>query len=139
MDGGVWSTGDDAEELVARPKDLMDNATPSANSMAAVGLLRLEAHTGSTRYGEHARTILRTLGGVAGAHALAFGNLLWAVELHLVGATEVVVTGDRPDLVHPVQRRFLPTTVLAWGEPGTGPLWEGRERDRRRRSRLRLP
>ena len=126
MDGGVWSTGDDAEELVARPKDLMDNATPSANSMAAVGLLRLEAHTGSTRYGEHARTILRTLGGVAGAHALAFGNLLWAIELHLVGATEVVVTGDRPDLVHPVQRRFLPTTVLAWGEPGTGPLWEGR-------------
>jgi uncharacterized protein YyaL (SSP411 family) len=127
MDGGVWSTGDDAEELVARPKDLMDNATPSANSMAAVGLLRLEAHTGDTRFGEHARTILRTLGGVAGRHALAFGNLLWGIELHVTGATEVVVTGDRPDLLREVQRRFLPTTVLAWGEPGEGPLWDGRD------------
>ena len=39
----------------------------------------------STRFGEHARTILRTLGGVAGRHALAFGNLLWAIELHVVG------------------------------------------------------
>ncbi len=125
-DGGFWSTGDDAEQLISRPKDLMDNATPSANSMAAVGLFRLEAHTGESRYGEHARTILRTLGGVAARHALAFGNLLWAVELHAVGATEVVITGDRPELVHVVQRRFLPTTVLAWGEAGDGPLWEGR-------------
>lgn len=125
--GGVWSTGDDAEQLVTRPKDLMDNATPSANSMAAVGLLRLEAHTGESRYGEHAATILRTLGAAAGRHALAFGNLLWAVELLALGTTEVVVTGDRPDLVAEVQRRHLPTTVLAWGEPGAGPLWEGRD------------
>jgi uncharacterized protein YyaL (SSP411 family) len=127
MAGGVWSTGDDAEQLVARPKDLMDNATPSANSLAAVGLLRLEAHTGEGRYGEHARTILRTLGAVAGRHALAFGNLLWAVALHVQGATEVVITGERPDLVVEVQRRYLPTTVLAWGERGEGPLWQGRE------------
>ncbi len=126
MDGGVWSTGDDAEELVARPKDLMDNATPSANSMAAVGLLRLEAHTGTTRYAEHARTILRTLGGVAGRHALAFGNLLWAVEWHTQGPTEVVITGERPDLVREVHQRFLPLSALAFGETGEGPLWEGR-------------
>jgi len=126
IDGGVWTTGDDAEELVSRPKDLMDNATPSANSMAAVGLLRLEAHTGESRYGEHARTILRTLGGVAGNHALSFANLLWAIELHTEGVTEVVVTGDRPDLVEVAQRRFRPDTVLAWGERGDGPLWEGR-------------
>lgn len=127
MDGGVWTTGDDAETLVARPKDLMDNATPSANSSAAVGLLRLEAHTGESRYGEHARTILRTLGGVAGRHALAFGHLLWAIQLHVDGITEVVVTGERPDLVREAQRRFRPHTVLAWGEPGSGPLWEGRD------------
>ena len=126
MDGGVWTTGEDAEQLVSRPKDLMDNATPSANSMTAVGLLRLEAHTGESRYGEHARTILRTLGGVAGKHAMSFGNLLWAIELHALGVTEVVVTGDRADLVEVVQRRFDPGSIIAWGEPGTGPLWEGR-------------
>jgi uncharacterized protein YyaL (SSP411 family) len=42
------------------------------------------------------------------------------------GLTELVVSGDRPDLVAVAQRAFRPTTVLAWGEPIDGPLWEGR-------------
>ena len=109
-----------------RAKDLTDDATPSANSLAAVGLLRLEAHTGESRYGEHARSILRTLGPLAARHPLAFGNLLWAVELHAVGITEVVITGERDDLVDVARQRFAPLEVLAWGEPGQGPLWEGR-------------
>jgi uncharacterized protein YyaL (SSP411 family) len=36
------------------------------------------------------------------------------------------VVGDRTDLVAEVQRRHLPTAVLAWGEPYASPLWEGR-------------
>ncbi len=126
-DGTVWSTGDDAESLVSRPKDLMDQATPSANSLAAVGLLRLEAHTGVSRYGEHARRILRSLGPLVARHALGFGNLLWAIELDAIGLTEVVVTGERDDLVDVALQRFAPLEVLAWGEPGEGPLWEGRD------------
>ena len=41
-------------------------------------------------------------------------------------AEEVAVVGDRPDLVEVVQRRFLPTAVLAWGEPYDSPLWTDR-------------
>jgi uncharacterized protein len=125
--GGVWTTGEDAEALVTRPRDLMDNATPSANSMAAVGLLRLEAHTGEDRYGEHARQILGTVAGLVSRHGLAFGNMLWAVGLHALGVTEIVITGSRPDLVAEAHRAFTPHAVLAWGEPGNGPLWEGRD------------
>ena len=41
--------------------------------------------------------------------------------------TEVVITGERPDLVQVAGRAFRPTTVLTWGDPGDGPLWEGRD------------
>ena len=117
----------------------MDNATPSGSSMVALGFLKLEALTGDTRYGEHARTLLRSLGPLIGRHALAFGHLAWAAELEAAGVTEIVISGDRPDLVDAVRRRFLPTSVLAWGEPFDGPLWEGRAESGDDRAGLRVP
>jgi uncharacterized protein len=125
--GGLFTTGTDAEQLVARDKDLMDNATPSANSLAAVALVRLAALTGEARYRHHADQILRLAGPVAARHPLAFGHLLAAVDLAVHGVDEVVVAGDRSDLVGLVQRAYLPGAVLAWGERYDSPLWAGRD------------
>jgi uncharacterized protein YyaL (SSP411 family) len=125
--GGLFTTGSDAERLVARNKDLMDNATPSANSLAAVALLRLAALTGEDRYRDRAERILCLAGSAATQHPTAFGYLLAAVELAVHGIDEVVVAGDRPDLVEVVHSRFLPGAVLAWGERYPSPLWEGRD------------
>jgi uncharacterized protein len=125
--GGVFTTGSDAEALITRNKDLMDNATPSANSLAALGLLRLAALTGEARYRNQADQILRLAGPLASRHPTAFGYLLVAIDLAAHGIDEVVVTGDRPDLVEVAQRMFLPGAVLAWGERYDSPLWAGRE------------
>ena len=124
--GGVFTTGSDAERLITRNKDLMDNASPGANSLAAVGLLRLAALTGDDRYRHHADQILRLAGPIATRHPTAFGHLLVAVDIAARGVDEVVVTGDRRDLVEVAQRMFLPRAVLAWGEPYDSPLWAGR-------------
>ena len=125
--GGVFTSGHDAEALIARPKDLMDNATPGANGLAAVGLLRLAALTDRARYREAGETVVRLLAPLAIQHPTAFGHGLGAVDLLVRGTTEVVVAGDRPDLVAVAQRRFAPDQVLAWGERYDSPLWEGRE------------
>ena len=125
--GGLFTTGSDAERLVARNKDLMDNATPSANSLAAVALLRLAALTGEDRYRERAEGILRLTGSLATQHPTAFGHLLAAVDLAAHGIDEVVVAGERPDLVEVVHGRYLPGAVLAWGERYPSPLWAGRD------------
>ena len=125
--GGLFTTGRDAERLITRLKDVLDNATPSANSVAAVALTRLGALTGDERYTGRARDIVLLLGTHLTAHPTAFAHLLAAVELHGGGVTEIAVVGDRPDLVAEVHRRYLPGAVLAWGEPRPGPLWDGRQ------------
>ena len=125
--GGVFTSGHDADPLIARPKDLMDNATPGANGLAGVGLLRLAALTGDERYRERGLDVVRLLGPMAVEHPTAFGQVLAAVDLAARGTTEIVVAGDRPDLLDAVRSRFLPNAVVAWGERTGGPLWEGRE------------
>ena len=124
--GGVFTTGHDAERLVTRPKDLMDNATPSAQSLAACGLLRLAALTGEARYDEHARQIIALFSSAAAQHPTAFGRALEAIDMAAHGLDEIAVVGDRPDLVAAVQTRYLPSAVLAWGEPYDSPLWADR-------------
>ena len=125
--GGLFTTGHDAERLITRAKDVLDNATPAANSLAAVALLRLGALVGEPRYEERAREIIELLTEPLIRQSTAFAHLLAAVDLATSSITEIVVVGDRPDLVRPVQARYLPNAVLAWGEPYESPLFEGRQ------------
>jgi uncharacterized protein YyaL (SSP411 family) len=127
VEGGLFTTPNGGEALIARQKDLFDNATPSANSTAAVGLYRLAALTGEQRYANHADRILQLLGPMIPKGASGFTNALAALALRTRGITEVAVAGDRPDLVAVVHERWRPDVVLAWGERYDSPLWEGRE------------
>jgi hypothetical protein len=124
--GGLFTTADDAEQLIVRPKDLLDNATPSASSLAAHALYRLAALTGEARYTHHGDQILRLLGPLVARAPSAFSHLLAAVDLRRTGITEIVITGDRADLVDVVRSQWRPAAVLAWGERYDSPLWEGR-------------
>ena len=40
------------------------------------------------------------------------------------GILEVVITGDRPDLLGCVRSRYEPDAVVAWGERTSSPVWE---------------
>ncbi|MFM8948687.1 MAG: thioredoxin domain-containing protein [Acidimicrobiaceae bacterium] len=124
--GGLFTIATDAEQLVVRQKDLLDNATPSANSVAANALLRLGALTGKEKFSRKAQEIMRLFTRIAEAAPSAFGNLLQAVYLVNKGVTEIAITGDRPDLVESVKKSWLPTAVIAFGEPYESPLWQDR-------------
>jgi uncharacterized protein YyaL (SSP411 family) len=126
-DGGVFTTPSDGERLIVRQKDLIDNATPSANSVAAFALQRLAALTGEQRYAQHADQIFALLARIVASAPTAFPHLLSALHLRHVGTTEIAVTGKRGDLVTYLQSQWLPTTVLAWGEPIDSPLFAQRK------------
>ena len=125
-EGGFATTGSDAEALITRPMETYDGATPSANSTATVALLRLAALTGDDRYAAAAHEVIDAMGAALAKAPTAFTGLVAAADLRRVGITEVVVTGDRPDLVAVVSGAYRPSVVLAWGEPDPSPLWQGR-------------
>ena len=124
---------------------LFDGATPSANSVAALALLRLSALTGEPRYAERAEAIIRLVHEPMSQHPPAFTAMLAAVDLLVSGVTEIAVVGDADehgnvnDLVEAVQSRYLPTAVLAWGEPYDSPSGSPRRRPRLRLQELHLP
>ena len=51
---------------------MLDNATPSANSTAALALYRLAALTGDSRFANHADRILQLVGAVIDQAPSAF-------------------------------------------------------------------
>ena len=115
--GGLYTTGADAAPLVVRPRDLHDGATPAAGSVAAVALARLGALVCDDELSAAAERIVDAVGAELLAAPSSFAEMLLAAALVEDGPVEIVVTGDRADLVRAARRRFLPGAVLAWRSP----------------------
>jgi len=118
--GGFFQSGTDQEQLIARPKELFDNAVPSGNSAATEVLLRLRHLTGDTN-GERAGTsALRLVADLLARAPTGFGTALAALDLYLGPAHEVAVVGEpegRSRLLQELWRRYLPRVALAAGRP----------------------
>jgi uncharacterized protein YyaL (SSP411 family) len=93
-DGGFFYTSEDHEELIARQKDQMDNATPSGNSLACTGLHKLGRLTGRTDFFDAAERTLTSLSGLMQRAPMAAGQALLALETWLSGGEELVLVTD---------------------------------------------
>ena len=123
--GGIFTTGSDVEALIVRPKDVQDNATPSENSLAAAGLLRLAALTGEPEAEAPATRWLRAMAPLLAEHPTAFAFLLGALDHWLAPPKEVALIGDPDDaaaaaLRREVTGRYLPNVVWLSARPGEG-------------------
>ena len=48
------------------------------------------------------------------------------MHLRHAGITEVALPGEQYSMLAELRKRWLPTIVLAWGEPYESPLWTDR-------------
>jgi uncharacterized protein YyaL (SSP411 family) len=136
-DGGFYATGIDAEPLIVRPQDFTDNAVPSENSMAAVGLLRLAALTGDARYHDRARAAVLRFAPLVSRAPSAFGYAIEAIERLVESPVEVVIVGDDDrarEMSRVVARHLLTSAVVVRSQRGEEPLelLEGRAGERGR-------
>jgi uncharacterized protein len=127
--GGFFMTAHDAEQLVARKKDLDDNPVPSGNSMLAHALLRLARIYGDDELERHAVGVLRLVHNALSRVPSAFGWALCALDLYLSPPRELAIIGAPADeIARKALAPFEPNTVVAFGPNDEVPLLAGKSR-----------
>jgi len=125
-DGGFFDTSDDHETLITRPRDLQDNATPSANAMAATVLLKLAGFTNDLRCVDIAHQALAQMQPMMSQYPLGFGQWLQALAYALAKPREIAIVGDphaadTQGLLNAVRDGYRPFQVVALCAPGAQP------------------
>jgi uncharacterized protein YyaL (SSP411 family) len=117
----------DAEQLVARKKDLDDNPVPSGNSMLAHVLLRLARIYGDDELERRAVGVLRLVHTAMSRMPSAFGWALCALDLYLSPPRELAIIGSpQDDVARAVLGLFDPNAVVAFGPSEDVPLLAGK-------------
>ena len=134
--GTVFDTASDAESLILRPREPMDNATPSGPSLAAELLTRAGHAFDDDRYRRAASRILDHDSEALLRYGSAFGRMLSVLDRRLTPPVEVVIVG-RPDddttrsLIQAAHEAFLPNLLVLGRVDGDSaeplPILEGRD------------
>ncbi|MFK4223809.1 thioredoxin domain-containing protein [Streptomyces sp. NPDC019890] len=134
--GALYDTAHDAEQLIRRPQDPTDSATPSGWTAAAGALLSYAAHTGSEAHRAAAEGALGVVKALGPRAPRFIGWGLAVAEALLDGPREVAVAGPWGAEVHTKTRELhrsallakAPGAVVAVGEPDSEefPLLRGR-------------
>ena len=98
--GGFFDRPSDAAPmggLDVRRKPFQDSPTPSANSVAAIALIRMHAFTGDDRYHAFAKKTLEAFAGIAPQYGLFAATYGLAATLFAHHPIQVVITGPAND------------------------------------------
>jgi hypothetical protein len=134
--GAFYDSPRDGEALIFRPREIMDQATPSGNSLAVELLWRAGRMFGDTRFTDMAGRVLQDEVESMRRYPSAFGRLLsvltaeaseTALEVVILGPTEA--RGTRA-MLRETHRRFGPDRVILGGQLDALPplpVLQGRE------------
>jgi uncharacterized protein len=118
-DGGFFDTADDAEQLVRRPRDPTDGATPSGTSALAGALLTSAALTGSSAHRDAAEQVVTSASDLIERFPRFAGASAAVAEAVVAGPLEIAVV-DAADLAAVARRTTSPGAVVVTG--GDSPL-----------------
>ncbi|WP_068158549.1 thioredoxin domain-containing protein [Rhodococcus phenolicus] len=125
--GSWFDTADDAETLVARPRDPIDGATPSGAALVTEALLTLSAVVeDGGRYRDAADAALGTAAVLLERAPRSAGHWLTVAEAAVSGPIQVAVVGGG-ELLGVARRKAPGGSLVVGGAPGSSPLFAGRD------------
>ena len=118
--GAFFDTPGDGEQLITRPRDATDNATPSGTSLAVDLLLSLSELCHDPDMRRRAVFVLESLATPFIRYPMSFGHMLGTADMAANGAVEVAIAGVPGEksfaaLEREVALQYVPSLVLAGG------------------------
>lgn len=122
-EGGLFYYGSDSEQLIIRPKEIYDGATPSGNSVSTMNFLRLARLTGKQELDDRAELQFNCFGGTLDRAPRAYGFFLTALlYAQAPSKKEVVLVSEKSreeisPLLEVLMEEFRPfTTTLYYSD-----------------------
>ena len=133
--GGFFDTPADAGIVLTRPKDLLDNATPSGNALAAEVLLQLATFSGQEDWRHLAEQSLALVADYAPRYPTSFARWLSAADFAFSEVKQVAIIGlpgeqQTDALIATIRQAYRPNLVIAVSPlpvpAGSPPILSGR-------------
>ena len=120
--GGFFFTASGGEELIMRPKEIYDGATPSGNSVTALNLIKLNRITGKEEYARTAESIGRTFSDNISKVPMLYAQFLIAFDFVIGPSYEIVIAGNLNDestrqMLGSVRSVFIPNKIILLKSP----------------------
>ncbi|NLI58913.1 MAG: thioredoxin domain-containing protein [Clostridium sp.] len=110
--GGLFFYGSDGEQLITRPKEIYDGATPSGNSVSALNFLRLARFTGQHHLEEKAHSMFKLFKTNLIRFARGYTFFLTAMLFSQAKSREVILVGkDTKKMIDIIREEFRPFNV----------------------------
>ncbi len=129
LDANDWlyDTQDGQNDLIVRPRNTVDGATPSGVALAVGVLMKMSVISGRSDYRVIAEKNLALQQQDFGGYPLGHSYWLCNLDFHLTEPLEVVIAGDpvsrtTQELAAVVNSRWLPNLILVAFQPGVSPL-----------------
>jgi uncharacterized protein len=117
-EAGFFDTTADEENLLFRPKDLQDNATPCGNSMACEVLLKMAAFSDRSDFRQKAEKMLEAVAEQAVRYPTGLARWLSAMDFAMANVKQVAiiegpVSEDTESMLEILRKGYFPNCVAA--------------------------
>ncbi|WP_131538061.1 thioredoxin domain-containing protein [Pedobacter nototheniae] len=121
-------TSAEAEDLIARKHEVMDNVIPASNSVMAQNLKKLGLLFDKEIYTKKASDMLASVHSKIKTYGSAYSN--WAIQMlnEVYGINEIAITGLETDVIKlELSGHYIPNKITLGGTKSNLPLLKGKQ------------